>query len=327
MKHIRKNLIVYILTILEFVITFFTDRYINFNIENYVIYKIGLFFILLIMWYLILYLKRNKLLHHLIIWLIPIIIVLLVTKSIGISGVVGTLSMMIIPCNSIVIITQLFILALLINSILHSLKDYKYKLLFTIISITLITVIYINNLITKQFLFGSYYIVIIYYIIYILTKKNNRVVFISSTGGHLEELLQLRPTMEKYDYFIITEKTKTNEKLKDKFENKVGYLVYGTRKNLIKYAFVMFINMVKSFIYYLRIKPNVIVTTGTHTAVMMCYIGKLFGSKIIFIETYANRETKTLAGRLVYPISDLFIVQWKEMLKIYPKAEYFGGVY
>ena len=59
----------------------------------------------------------------------------------------------------------------------------------------------------------------------------------------------------------------------------------------------------------------------------MCYIGKLFGSKIIYIETYANRNTKTATGRLIYPISDLFIVQWEEMLKIYPKAVYGGSIY
>ena len=59
----------------------------------------------------------------------------------------------------------------------------------------------------------------------------------------------------------------------------------------------------------------------------MCYIGKIFGSKIIFIETFANRNSKTLSGRLVYPIADLFLVQWEEMLKLYPKAKLGGWIY
>ena len=59
----------------------------------------------------------------------------------------------------------------------------------------------------------------------------------------------------------------------------------------------------------------------------MCYLGKIFGSKIIYIETFANRNTKTATGRLIYPIADLFIVQWKEMLKIYPKAVLGGSIY
>ena len=59
----------------------------------------------------------------------------------------------------------------------------------------------------------------------------------------------------------------------------------------------------------------------------MCYIGKIFRKKIIFIETFANRNTKSVAGKLVYPIADVFVVQWEEMLKLYPKAQYWGWIY
>ena len=78
---------------------------------------------------------------------------------------------------------------------------------------------------------------------------------------------------------------------------------------------------------FFKIRPQYIVTTGTHTAVPICYIAKFFGSKVIFIETFANSETKTLSGKLVYPIADLFIVQWKSMLKLYPNAIYGGWIY
>ena len=42
-------------------------------------------------------------------------------------------------------------------------------------------------------------------------KRN--VMFISSTGGHLSEMLQLKSLFDKYDYHIVTEKTKSNEYL------------------------------------------------------------------------------------------------------------------
>ena len=50
-----------------------------------------------------------------------------------------------------------------------------------------------------------------------------RVLFISSTGGHLNELLQLSPLFEKYDYYIITEKDKANEDLKQKYGEKLYF--------------------------------------------------------------------------------------------------------
>lgn len=154
-----------------------------------------------------------------------------------------------------------------------------------------------------------------------------RVLFISSTGGHLSELLQLKPLIDKYDSYIITEKTKSNLSLKDKFPNKVGYLVYGTKRKFITYPFKLLYNSLKSLYYYIKIRPKVIITTGTHTAGPMCCIGKIFGSKIIYIETLANSNTKTSTGRLIYHFADLFIVQWESMLKLYPKAKFGGWIY
>lgn len=152
-----------------------------------------------------------------------------------------------------------------------------------------------------------------------------KVMFISSEGGHLDELRQLN--FNKYDYSLVTEKTKTTKFLKDQYEKKVYYLLYGTRRTPIRYFFILLINFFISLYLYIQIRPSVIVTTGTHTAVPMCYIGKLFGAKIIWIETYANRTSKTLAGKMVYKIADTFIVQWEEMKELYPKAKYFGAIY
>ena len=154
-----------------------------------------------------------------------------------------------------------------------------------------------------------------------------KVLFISSTGGHLNELLQLKPMFKKYDSYIITEKTATNSNLKEEYKNKIHYLIYGTKHTPFAYFFKLIINCFISLYWYIRIRPRVIITTGTHTAGPMCMIGKIFGNKIIYIETFANIHTKTATGRLIYPIADLFIVQWESMLKVYPKAVYGGWIF
>lgn len=154
-----------------------------------------------------------------------------------------------------------------------------------------------------------------------------KVLFISSTGGHFNELMQLEPLFKKYDYYIITEKTKSVFGLKKKYGNKIHFLVYGTKDHLFKYIFKFLYNCIASIYLYIKIRPKIIVTTGTHTAVPICYFGKLFGSKIIFIETFANSFSKTLSGKLIYPIANSFIVQWKSMLKLYPKAKYGGWIF
>jgi len=151
--------------------------------------------------------------------------------------------------------------------------------------------------------------------------------FISSTGGHLNELMQLKDLFKKYDYYIVTEKTSDNLYLKDKYKKRVSYLVYGTKDHFLIYPAKLILNSFISLFVYLKVRPNVIITTGTHTAGPMCCIGKILGSKIIFIETMANITTKTVTGRLVYKFADMFIVQWESMLKLYPKAKYGGWIY
>ena len=154
-----------------------------------------------------------------------------------------------------------------------------------------------------------------------------KVMFISSMGGHLSEMMQLKSIFKNYDYKIVTEKHKSTDSLKKIYKSKIDYLNAGNKDHMFKYIFVIPINIIKSFKIFIKFKPDVVVTTGAHTAVAMCYIAKLFRKKVIYIESFANIETKTLAGRLIYPVADKFIVQWKPMLKLYPKAVYEGWIF
>ena len=158
-------------------------------------------------------------------------------------------------------------------------------------------------------------------------EKMKKVMFISSTGGHFNELMQLKPLFNKYDYHIVTEKDTITKEYKEEYKEKISYLLYGTRAHMLKYIFQFTYNCLKTIYLYMKIRPKYIVTTGTHTAGPMCCLGKIFGSKIIYIETFANRNTKTATGSLIYKFADLFIVQWEEMLKIYPKAKLGGSIY
>ena len=158
-----------------------------------------------------------------------------------------------------------------------------------------------------------------------MIKKKKKVMFISSVGGHLTQMLELKSIFNDYDYVLITEKNDVTESMNKKYN--MNYLLYGSRQYLFKYLFVIIVNFVKSIYFFFKYNPEVIVTTGTHTAVLMCYLGFIFRRKVIFIESFAKRTSKTLSGKLVYPIASVFIVQWESMLKFYPKAKYFGGIY
>lgn len=154
-----------------------------------------------------------------------------------------------------------------------------------------------------------------------------KIIFISSTGGHLTELMQLKPLFDEVEATVITEKTKSNENLVNELSVPVYYLKYGTKKNLLPYLFIFAFNILKSFVLFMKVKPDAIITTGTHTAVPMCYIAHLFKKKVIWIETFANSKSPTSAGKLVHKIADKFIVQWDSMLEVYPDAIVGGWIF
>ena len=157
-----------------------------------------------------------------------------------------------------------------------------------------------------------------------------RVLFIASTGGHLNELLQLSPCFKNYDYLLITEKTKSNMGLLKKYPNRVKFIIPGTYTTLkakIVYPFKLLANCFKSLWYFIKFRPDVVVSTGSHNAGPMCLIAHLFGKKVIFIETFANSNSPTRCGKLVYKFADIFIVQWENMLKFYPNAIYGGWIF
>lgn len=149
--------------------------------------------------------------------------------------------------------------------------------------------------------------------------------FIASAGGHLTELLKLDHFFSNYDSVLVTEKNQISLHLKKPY--KIEYLLYGSRYYPFSYLFISFFNLFKNIYLFFKYKPDLIYTTGAHTCVVMCYLGKLFHKKIVFVEVFDRIWSPTLSGRMVYPIADCFIVQHKELLDKYPKAKYIGGIY
>lgn len=146
--------------------------------------------------------------------------------------------------------------------------------------------------------------------------------FVSSSGGHLTELLCLEPLFNLYDYILVTEKTSTTSKLSQKYN--VKYVAYGSRRYMFKYIFVFIYNVFRFIYLMIRYKPKTIVTTGAHTGGIACVIGKAFNAKIIYIESLAKVKTLSVTGKNVYKIADKFYVQWKDLMQKYSKAEYIG---
>ena len=150
-----------------------------------------------------------------------------------------------------------------------------------------------------------------------------KVCFIASSGGHFEQLMMLKPLMEKYESFIVTEKT--NYSILNS-EIPLYYLKQVNRHE-IKFIFYMILNSISALKIFVKEKPQIVISTGALSSIPMCLIAKLFKKKIIFIESFAKINSPTLTGKLIYKIADQFYIQWESMRRFYPDAIYKGGIY
>ena len=141
-----------------------------------------------------------------------------------------------------------------------------------------------------------------------------------SAGGHLSELLQLEKFYKKHKHFFLTFKRQDSEYLAKK--EKVYFV-----KDPVHNPLNIIINFFQSLRVFLLQRPDVIISTGAGVVVATYYIAKLFGKKIIFIEGFCRVKKPSIPGRMIYPISDLFIVQWKSLLKFYPKSKHGGPIF
>ena len=150
-----------------------------------------------------------------------------------------------------------------------------------------------------------------------------KVCFIASSGGHLEQLMMLKPLMKKYDSFIVTEKTNYSV---SNLEFNTYYLHQVNRREK-SFVLRMMGNTLKTLKILISERPDVVISTGALATIPMCLFGKIFGKKIIFIESFAKVNSQTLTGKLVYKFADRFYVQWEEMKQFYPNAICKGGIY
>lgn len=129
--------------------------------------------------------------------------------------------------------------------------------------------------------------------------------------------------MEKYDSFVVTEKTKYRTTIE---KEKVYYLSQVNRKET---SFIpkMIVNLFRSLWIIQKEKPDVVICTGVLAMIPICVFAKVFGKKLIYIESFAKVTTATETGKLMYKLADRFYVQWEPMLDIFPKATFLGGIY
>lgn len=143
-----------------------------------------------------------------------------------------------------------------------------------------------------------------------------KIALVCSHGGHLTEILHLMEAFEEHEVFFITYnnfRTKNMDYRKYLLEN------IGTN------PFRMFKSSIQILKILLKEKPDMIISTGSEIAIPTFILAKLIRTKTIFIESWCRVKTRSGTGKIVYYFSDVFLVQWPELLELYGKKAQFKG--
>lgn len=144
---------------------------------------------------------------------------------------------------------------------------------------------------------------------------------VASSGGHLLQLVQLADVWGREDRAWVTFKKPDALSLLEGEHTIFAH--HPTNRN----AFNLVLNSLLAIRVFLRLRPKVVLSTGAGVGVPFCWVGRAFGARVIFVESFSRITEPSLAGRLVHPVAHRFFVQWPEMLERYRKAEYRGPVF
>ncbi len=141
------------------------------------------------------------------------------------------------------------------------------------------------------------------------TLEQRRVLLVCSPGGHFAQMLALESAWSEH---VVTWATLRAADTESYLSGATSTYCFGpTNRSLI--------NLVRNTIVALRLiqrqRPHTILSTGAALAVPFFVVGKLFGCRLVYVESVTRVNGPSLSGRLVYHLSDAFFVQWPQAAK------------
>lgn len=145
-----------------------------------------------------------------------------------------------------------------------------------------------------------------------------KILLVTSPGGHLAQLLSLSSWWEQFAHEWVT--FHQPEVVSALDGERITWAYFPTTRNAR--------NAVKNFWLawptLRKIRPDVVISNGAGVSVPFFIVCKFMKIRTVYVECFDRITLPTLSGRMCYPISDLFCVQWEEQIQFYPDAVNIG---
>jgi beta-1,4-N-acetylglucosaminyltransferase len=145
-----------------------------------------------------------------------------------------------------------------------------------------------------------------------------KILFVCSSGGHLAQLYQLRSWWERHDRTWVT------------FDDpQAQSLLWGERIHLAYAPTTRNVpNAIRNLFLAIRVlrveRPDVVLSDGAGVAFPFFLVARACRVRTAYLEVYDRIARPTITGRLCYPLTDLFLLQWPEQAEHYPRGQVVG---
>jgi UDP-N-acetylglucosamine:LPS N-acetylglucosamine transferase len=141
---------------------------------------------------------------------------------------------------------------------------------------------------------------------------------VSSAGGHLEQLLRLRPTWDGWDRVWVTlDKPDARARL---VGERVVWAHGPTNRSLG--------NLLRNGALAARVlraeRPDVVLSNGAGVAPPFFWVAAAMGIPTVFLEVVDRIERPSLAGRLVRPVASAIVLTKTSQRAFYPDGVVLG---
>lgn len=149
-------------------------------------------------------------------------------------------------------------------------------------------------------------------------QNGKRVLAISSGGGHWVQLLRLRPAFEGNEViFACTDPDAASQVTGHEFHSYPDSNFQQPLRALWTLLHVTWL--------VLRLRPDVIVSTGAAGGAMAIGVGRLLGIRGLFVDSIANARRLSMSARISLKLARSVFTQWRNVAEVSP-AVYRGSV-
>ncbi|WP_415837090.1 beta-1,4-glucuronosyltransferase WelK [Sphingomonas sp. IC4-52] len=158
------------------------------------------------------------------------------------------------------------------------------------------------------------------------TPQRLRIALCASGGGHVRQLLDLEDVWRPHDSFFVSEDLALGRSIAEQHRTFfVAHYALGQARlgAPFRMLFAALRNLLQSFLIIFRERPDVVLTTGAGSMFFVLLFARLWGAKIVLVDSFARFRAPSAFARIAGPLADVRVSQSAASARLWNATETF----